>query len=232
MASRTTSPTTRARSVSVLASASAASVRQPRGRPPLDNAERKRILDATAAVFLEKGYRRAATLDIARRARTSKQTLYVLFPTKADLFVAVIGAHTEQLFARHSYYIESGKSPRQALTEMGRMVLRMFTSPEFLALYRIVVAEAHEFPDLARKLWQQCSERGTILLADYLRSRRIGGPRYKKSAAQFIAFLLGDFVLNAMLNPDHCLSPRALNAGVAVAVADFLVLHPVGETKA
>src|ERR1035438_3939684 len=95
---------------------------QPRGRPPLDDAERKRILDATTAVFLERGFERASTSEIAKRARTSKQTLYALFPTKADLFVGVISAHTEQLFAQHAYYIESGKTPRQALTEIGHMV--------------------------------------------------------------------------------------------------------------
>src|ERR1035438_1238209 len=80
-----------------------------RGRPPLDEPERRRILDATTAVFLEKGFQRASTAVIARRARSSKQTLYALFPTKADLFAAVMSAHTEQLFARHIEYIESGE---------------------------------------------------------------------------------------------------------------------------
>jgi TetR/AcrR family transcriptional regulator, mexJK operon transcriptional repressor len=204
---------------------------QPRGRPPLDNAERKRILDATTAVFLEKGFAHASTSEIAKRARTSKQTLYALFPTKADLFVSVIGAHTDQLFASHAYYIESGKTPRQALTEIGHMVLKMFSAPEFLALYRIVVAEAHNFPDLARQLWRECTERGYDLLADYLKSRRIGGPGYKKSAAKFVSFVLGDFVLNQMLNPDRRKSERALNAGVQQAVEDFLRLHPARELR-
>jgi TetR/AcrR family transcriptional regulator, mexJK operon transcriptional repressor len=201
-----------------------------RGRPPLDRDERKRILDATAKVFLERGFRRASTSEIARRAHTSKQTLYALFPTKADLFVGVIGAHTEHLFARHAYFIESGKSPRQTLTEMGHLTLKMFSAPEFLALYRIVVAEAHEFPDLARQLWQQCLGRGYGLLAEYLQSRRIGGPRYAKSAAQFVSFVLGDFILNAVLNPDCCTSERALHAGVKKAVEDFLRLHPVRKS--
>jgi AcrR family transcriptional regulator len=200
-----------------------------RGRPPLDQAERKRILDATTAVFLQKGFARASTTEIARRARTSKQTLYALFPTKADLFAAVIGAHTEQLFARHIEYIESGKPPRQALTEMGDMVLDLFSAPTFLALYRILVAEADSFPDLARNLWNNCVDRGYGLLAEYLKSRRIGGLAYRKSAAQFVSFILGDFILNAMLNPDLVLSRRALRARVHDAVDDFLILHPISS---
>jgi AcrR family transcriptional regulator len=182
-------------------------------------------------VFLEKGFGRASTSEIARRARTSKQTLYALFPSKAGLFVGVISAHTEQLFARHAYYIESGKTPRQALTEIGISVLKMFSAPEFLALYRIIVAEAHNFPDLARQLWRECTERGYDLLAEYLQSRHIGGPGYRKSAAQFVSFVLGDFVLNAMLNPDRRMSDRALQAGVQKAVKDFLRLHPARDVR-
>jgi len=205
----------------------------PRGRPPRAEAEhyRERILDATTAVFLEKGFERASTNEIARRAQTSKQTLYALFPTKADLFAGVMRAHTEQLFSKHTYYIESAKAPSQTLTEIGYMVLNMFSAPEFLALYRIVVAETHNFPELARDLWREGVKRGNVLLAEYLQTRRIGGPNYGKSAAQFVSFDLGDFVLNAMLNPDLELSDRAVRARVRGAVEDFLRLHPVPRTR-
>lgn len=209
------------------------SVKVPRGRPLQSEAEgyRQRILDATTAVFLEKGFARSSTNEIARRAQTSKQTLYTLFPTKAALFVGVMSAHTEQLFARHMYYLESSKAPRGALTDIGRMMLKMFSAPGFLALYRILVAEAHNFPDLARDLWCECVERGYGLLAEYLRTRRIGGPNYRKSAAQFISFVLGDFVINAMLNPDLELSERAVRSRVKQAVEDFLRLHSSPSTS-
>jgi AcrR family transcriptional regulator len=199
---------------------------QHRGRPPLDATARQRILDATTAVFLEKGFANASTAEIARRARASKQTLYGLFPTKADLFIGVMTAHTEGLFAFHIEYIESGKSPRRALTEMGDMLLAMFSGATFLSLYRIVMAEAEHFPALARQLRSACVERGYGLLAEYLKSRRIGGPRYRQSAAQFVSFILGDFVINVMLNPDLKLGRGALRGRVRRAVDDFLRLHP------
>ena len=188
-----------------------------------------RILDATAAVFLENGFARASTTEIARRARTSKQTLYGLYPTKSDLFVAVISAHTEALFARHVEYIESAVPLEEGLFDIGCMMLRMFSGEQFLALYRILVAEVHNFPDLARQLWFSCMERGRSLLADYLKSRRIGGPSYGKSAAQFISFVLGDYVINAMLNPDLQLTDRAVRVRVREAVQDFICLHPLGS---
>jgi len=162
-----------------------------RGRPPLVDTEnyRRAILEVTAAVFLEKGYQKASTNLIARRARTSKQTLYALYSTKAELFVAVITAHMEKLFTRHEYFIASGEPPRQVLTDIGRMVLGMFRSPEFLTLYRIMVAEVKDFPE------------------------------------QFISLVLGDFVLNAMLDPELTLSNRAVGERVRESVAIFLHLH-------
>jgi AcrR family transcriptional regulator len=205
----------------------------PRGRPLLGEAERyrERILEATTAVFLEKGFNGASTNEIARRAQTSKQTLYALFPTKADLFVGVMSAHMEQIFSSHMYYIESGKAPRRVLAELGCKVLNMFSAPEFLALHRIVVAEVYRFPDLARAVWHECVERGHILLAEILQTRRIGGPNYIKSAAQFLTFVLGDFFINAMLNPDLALTDRAVRKRVREAVEDFLRLHPLPRAR-
>lgn len=209
-------------------SAAAKAGRPGRGRPPLDEVERRRILDAITTVFLEKGYEGANTNEIARRAKTSKQTLYSLFPTKADLFAGVIGAHADRLFERHVEFIESAESPATTLNDMGYMMLKMFSAPRFLALYRILVAEAHNFPDLARQLWCACMERGYSLLAEYLKSRHIGGPLYRKSSAQFLSFVLGDFIVNSMLNPDLRLSDRVLRLRVREAVRDFLRLHPQG----
>ena len=205
--------------------------RPARGRPPLDEAERSRILEATAGVFLEQGFARAGTSEIARRAHASKQTLYSLFPTKADLFAGVMRAHTDQLLARHAEYIESKETPARTLNEMGYQMLTMFSAPQFLALYRILVAEAHRFPELARQMWCACMESGYDHLGDYLKSRRIGGPAYRKSAAQFVSFVLGDFIVNAMLNPDLELSKAALRKRVSKAVEDFLKLHPAQQER-
>jgi len=196
----------------------------------MGESDRKRILDATAQVFLEKGFARANTSEIARRARTSKQTLYALFSTKADLFAGVVAAHTEELFARHPYYIESGKPPRRALIEIGQMTLDLFANPEFLALYRIVVAEAHNFPHLALKLWLEFTDRGYGMLAEYMRSRRIGAPNHRRAAERFLSLVIGDFLLNAMLNPGLSWSGRSRAVRVRQAVDDFLAIYPPSDS--
>ncbi|HWA95025.1 MAG TPA: TetR/AcrR family transcriptional regulator [Terracidiphilus sp.] len=197
----------------------------------MNEADRKRILDSTAQVFLEKGFQRASTAEIARRARTSKQTLYGLFPSKSDLFVAVIRSHTDELFSHHIEYLESNAPPQVVLADMGRRTLLLFSAPRFLALYKILVAEAHNFPGLARELWQCCVLRGHRLLAEYLRSQRIGGPSYQKAAARFVSLILGNFLIDATLNPDLQLSESMLRARVREAVRDFLSLYPARARK-
>ncbi len=205
--------------------------RQGHGRPPLDEVERSRILEATTAVFLDKGFERASTSEIARRARASKQTLYSLFPTKADMFVGVISAHTDRLFAHYVEFVESDRAPVETLGEMGTMIASMFADQQFLALYRILVAQADRFPELARRLWSACAERGYRLLAEYLRSRRIGGPAYRKSAEQFVSLVLGDLILNWQLKPGARPSRRALRRRAREAAEDFLRLHPMAEGR-
>lgn len=56
-------------------------------------AERREVLvEAAIPVFAERGFRAASTVDIAKAAGISQAYLFRLFPTKADLFVAVCEA--------------------------------------------------------------------------------------------------------------------------------------------
>jgi AcrR family transcriptional regulator len=54
------------------------------------DATRRRILDAAAPLFLERGYARTTTASIARAARTSEASVFAVFGTKANLLVSVI----------------------------------------------------------------------------------------------------------------------------------------------
>jgi len=56
-------------------------------KPHLD--KKKRIIEAAARVFAQKGYARAAVADIAVTAEIGKGTIYAYFDSKEDLFFAV-----------------------------------------------------------------------------------------------------------------------------------------------
>lgn len=63
------------------------------GEPALDprrERKRSRILSAATQLFIQHGYRRASLDDVAARAGVAKGTVYLYFPSKADLLVAAL----------------------------------------------------------------------------------------------------------------------------------------------
>jgi len=71
----------------------------PRGTRLPRQARRAQLLDAAREVFVVQGYHAAAMDDIAERAGVSKPVLYQHFPSKLDLYLALIDAGREQLVA-------------------------------------------------------------------------------------------------------------------------------------
>jgi AcrR family transcriptional regulator len=69
------------------------------GRMPR-SARRKQLLGAAQDVFVASGYHAAAMDDIANRAGVSKPVLYQHFPSKLELYLALLDTHTDELIRR------------------------------------------------------------------------------------------------------------------------------------
>jgi AcrR family transcriptional regulator len=61
------------------------------------SARRSQLLTAAREVFVAQGYHAAAMDDIADRAGVSKPVLYQHFPSKRDLYLALLAEHAQQL---------------------------------------------------------------------------------------------------------------------------------------
>jgi AcrR family transcriptional regulator len=70
-------------------------------------ARRKQLLTAAQAVFVAQGYHAAAMDDIAERAGVSKPVLYQHFPSKLELYLALLDQHAESLVQRVREALES-----------------------------------------------------------------------------------------------------------------------------
>src|SRR4051795_10438927 len=64
------------------------------------SARRKQLLGAAQEVFVAQGYHSAAMDDIAERAGVSKPVLYQHFPSKLDLYLALLDQHADDLVRR------------------------------------------------------------------------------------------------------------------------------------
>jgi AcrR family transcriptional regulator len=146
-----------------------------RGRPKAlpDEYQRACIVEHARQLFLKHGYGGTTTEDIAGACHISKQTLYRLFPGKCGLFGAVIDSHRQDMLDIKDSYHEL---PLELALEK---ILRIDISPEDdherLALIRLVVTEAPQFPELT-DITQTCGrEKSQAALTAWLEQRRARG---------------------------------------------------------
>ena len=87
----------------------------------LSTAEERReaLVEAAIPVFAQRGFRAASTIDIAKAAGISQAYLFRLFPTKADLFVAVCEACRARMLVAFREAADSRAPDETAMHAMG-----------------------------------------------------------------------------------------------------------------
>jgi AcrR family transcriptional regulator len=109
----------------------------------------RQILDGAAAAFAQDGYEGASMSHIAAMAGVSKGTLYNYFEGKKDLFAAFVQRECTQRLLLVFDEIGADDPVEATLLRIGRRILDMLLSESGLLIYRMVVAEAQKFPELA-----------------------------------------------------------------------------------
>lgn len=192
------------------------------------------ILEAAIAVFMEEGYAGASMDRVVQRAGGSKATLYRYFPSKADLFAAIIETLVAQMTAPIDHRAVSASGGlATTLTAFARTYLDVLLEPRSLALYRMVMGEGGRFPDLGRVFFDQGPGRVVQQLAAYLCDcgwERAGVPT-ELLAREFLSLVRADLHLRALLGvgvADAAERSRAVDR----AVAWFLEQSPPDGTVA
>ncbi|HEY4546962.1 MAG TPA: TetR family transcriptional regulator [Pedomonas sp.] len=113
----------------------------------------QRIMTAARQVFLDKGFERASIDAIARVARVSKQSIYTLHPSKADLFAAVMrDAMQNPAVPQPVAASAENRSPSQLLTSHVQHYLQAALTAERRGLVRANIVAARQFPELYEEL--------------------------------------------------------------------------------
>jgi AcrR family transcriptional regulator len=129
-----------------------------------------KILDAAADLFLEVGYEQTSIDAILLRSGGSKSTLYAYFPTKQDLFRAVIDSVVAN--SEIGMALDISSNARVVLTEFAVSRQRVVMSPRHRAVLGLVIAERDRFPDLAQIYWDRGPQRSGTQLITYLEALR------------------------------------------------------------
>jgi AcrR family transcriptional regulator len=114
------------------------------------------ILDAALTVLVSQGYGATRMEQVARRAGVAKGTVYLYFPSKEDLFKALV---RRSIAARFQHLRDAAQafdgSTEEFMHGPLRQLMRGFLQSEARGLVRILVAEAHLFPDLAEFYYRE-----------------------------------------------------------------------------
>lgn len=110
---------------------------------------KRRILEAAADVFADKGYYGAAVDDIVRASDTSKGSFYHFFPSKQGIFLALVDHMYSVLLRRVEAAIEEEQGALSKVDAALRTVLSEFSRHRRLAKIMLIEAAGlgHAFND-------------------------------------------------------------------------------------
>jgi AcrR family transcriptional regulator len=135
--------------------------RRPRGRPTAKQLVEleARLIRVARQAFIAQGYGATSMNHVARAARLSKTTLYTRFPSKADLFRAIVDEQVRRVggVGLRPIYRPSSNTLEAKLRDYIEHMTRISLRGEVLQINRLIFSEATRFPELgeaaSRRAW-------------------------------------------------------------------------------
>jgi AcrR family transcriptional regulator len=175
---------------------------------------------------------------IQEGAGVSKSTMYAHFENKEALFVAVIEAECARFLSAVRALQLPESDPAVTLTTLGRAYLQIVLSAEALNLFRVVIAEAPRFPELARRFYLAGPAAMNSIVAAYLdRATARGEVDFSAigrdaAAALFVDLVRSEAQLQCLTHPDSIPSAAQMDRWAAIAVTTFLRAYGTGFWRA
>lgn len=108
------------------------------------------LLEAALDLFVEKGFAATRVEEVALRAGVSKGTLFLYFPSKEDLFKAVVRENVVAPVAQGAAEVAQYQGSSSELIEwMMLQWWRRYGATKASGISKLVMSEANNFPDLA-----------------------------------------------------------------------------------
>ena len=157
----------------------------PTGKPPTTETTRWRrrkdarpqeILEAALSVFAERGFSASRMELIAARAGVSKGTIYLYFDSKEAVFRALVHEMLGTQLARFADFARGSSGPvGPVIADILRGIGEFIAASNRVVLPKIVIAEAGNFPEVARIYREEVIENGLGLFAGLLKKGMASG---------------------------------------------------------
>ena len=196
--------------------------------------KRRALIAAASRLFLAQGYSGTSLAKIAVDAGVSRATLFKQFPTKAQLFDAMV---TASWAPDHRDPPDPGSGDlRAGLRMIGTRYAELLGRTEMVDLFRIVIAEAPRFPELSRAHFAVGKMPFFAFACAYLTAQDAAGAARVEDAelatTQFLGMIANFVLWPALLLPDWNPEPDAVARAVDEAVTTMWARYapPVPES--
>ncbi len=192
---------------------------------------RAALLAAAREVLAEKGYKGVSMLDIARRSKASKETLYSHFGDKRGLFEALILDNAADVNGALGTVLEGAAAapPDLVLRRFCLALQRLLLGDAALVVNRAAIAEASADPDLGRLLVDKGRNTTLPRLTRYLEDQRTAGRlRFDDAdepAEVLVALCIGDQQIRRLLGVLDMPDETAMRHRADRATRRFLALY-------
>ena len=133
------------------------------------SARPEEILQAALDVFTDRGFAATKLEDVARRAGVTKGTIYLYYENKEALFKALVRETIVPVIAKGEALAHSFTgTARDLFEQLVREYFRLVGDTPLSGIPRLMIAEAGNFPELARFYYEEVVTRGHRLMAGVL----------------------------------------------------------------
>ena len=195
--------------------------------PRLTDRKREAIVQAAIVEFRANGFEATSVDKVAARAEVSKRTLYNHFPSKDELFAAILHVLWENSASQLDRPYRPGVPVRDQMLELLQSKLAMLADDNFIALARVAIASVIHTPERAQELVARLGEKEGGLL-DWIRAAQKHGALRPGDAAlavkQLESLVKGVAFWPQVTMGQPRLTPRAQKQ-LAGATADLFLSH-------
>lgn len=199
------------------------------------------LLDAALDLFVEKGFAATRAEEVAARAGVSKGTLFLYFPSKEELFKAVVRENISGRFGEWNAEFEAfeGTSP-EMLRHFMAMWWERIGATRASGITKLIISEARNFPEIAAFYQKEVIVPGTDLIGRILRRGVERGefvvkdPEYAvfSVVAPMIFLIMMKHSLGACVPQDYPLDPQRYVQSQADILLQGLGVRPPAKGKA
>lgn len=202
------------------------------------------LLDAALDLFVEKGFAATRAEEVAARAGVSKGTLFLYFPSKEELFKAVV---RENISGRFAEWNEEFEKFEGSSADMVRYCMQVWWerigATRASGITKLIISEARNFPDITAFYHKEVIEPGEQLIRKILQRGVDSGefhiPDIDYAVYSIVAPMIWLMMMKHSLVPcmprDHTFDPvRFLKSQVEILINGLLARpnhKPTAKTK-